>query len=99
MVLQGQIDHARRLLSKHTAAYSDSFQSIDDLLKRMPIFSVSHIKGLVLCTFLTIQTKYKDVICIFVSSQILNKLSVLYPCIFTFKPEYKTESLVKIWLE
>lgn len=39
LVLQGQIDHARRLLSKHTAAYSDNFQSIDDLLKRMPIFS------------------------------------------------------------
>ncbi|XP_060601817.1 nuclear pore complex protein Nup85-like [Ruditapes philippinarum] len=39
LVLQGQLDKVRYLLSKHSSFKTDAFQSIDDVLRKMPLFS------------------------------------------------------------
>ncbi|XP_021344383.1 nuclear pore complex protein Nup85-like [Mizuhopecten yessoensis] len=36
LVLQGQADHVRRLLSLHSSKHSKAFSSMDELLKKMP---------------------------------------------------------------
>lgn len=41
LVLQGQIEKACRLLSLHSARQTDDFQTLINLLKRMPQLSVS----------------------------------------------------------
>ncbi|KAJ8318293.1 hypothetical protein KUTeg_003384 [Tegillarca granosa] len=39
LVLQGQIDKVRKLLSCHSARNIDTFTSMDDLLKKMPMYA------------------------------------------------------------
>lgn len=39
LVLQGQIEKVRILLSQHTSFRMDAFQSMDEVLKKMPLFS------------------------------------------------------------
>ncbi|KAK3090531.1 hypothetical protein FSP39_012520 [Pinctada imbricata] len=39
LVLQGQVDEARRLLSKHSCYSTEGFQTVDNLLRRMPLLT------------------------------------------------------------
>ena len=44
LVLQGRVDEVRRMLSVHTQSGSEVFRSLDEILRKMPLFSaVSHV--------------------------------------------------------
>ncbi|KAL3876599.1 hypothetical protein ACJMK2_034424 [Sinanodonta woodiana] len=39
LILQGEVEKVRSLLARHSAKQTDSFQSIEELLKKMPLYS------------------------------------------------------------
>ena len=41
LVLQGQIDKVRGLLSHNSAANTEAFRSIDEVIRKMPLYNVS----------------------------------------------------------
>jgi len=43
LLLQGQVDKVRQLLSHNPAARTDAFTSMDDCLRRMPFYNVSNV--------------------------------------------------------
>ena len=42
-LLQGRIDEVRRMLSVHTNSGTDMYQSIDEILRKMPLYFIVSI--------------------------------------------------------
>lgn len=45
LLLQGNVESVRKLLSLHPSSHSDSFQSLDELLRKMPHWTYKHAQS------------------------------------------------------
>lgn len=63
LVLQGRMEESRHMLSIHPSADQDPFLSMDEMLRKMPVYQV--------CTFSCL------LLCVIYSIFIINKLSII----------------------